>query len=91
MSTPPPLWSEDRIPPLVSINNSKEKEPQDRISIQSLNQSEVRSIYTIDREETDKHTLEIFDHAFRNQKEEQVERFTARPVILPEGRSNLAY
>lgn len=43
-----PFWTDDKIPPLISIG--KEKDPNDKISIQSLNQSEVRSIYTVDRE-----------------------------------------
>jgi hypothetical protein len=35
----PMLWSDDRIPPLVTLPTSKPREQAEKISIQSLNQS----------------------------------------------------
>lgn len=67
-NTVPSLWNNDKIPPLVSINSGKQKERQEQISIQSLNQSEVKSIYTIDKQDFDKQVLDIFtntDRSFR--------------------------
>lgn len=64
------LWFDDRIPPLITLSNSKEK-PNDKISIDSLNQSEVRSIYTVDKEELDRNALDIFNKSFKSQKGEK--------------------
>ena len=59
----------DRIPPLVSISSSKERSNNNElIALQSLNQSEVRSVYTVDREEADKQALELLGNALRSPK-----------------------
>ncbi len=63
------LWFDDRIPPLITLSN-KEK-PIDKISIDSLNQSEVRSIYTVDKEELDRNALDILNKSFKSQKAEK--------------------
>lgn len=47
MANLPVVWNDEQIPPLVSL--SKPREQFEKISIQSLNQSEVKSIYTVDR------------------------------------------
>lgn len=74
------LWFDDRIPPLITLSSSKQK-PNDKISIDSLNQSEVRSIYTVDKEELDRNALDIFNKSFKSQKAEKSERINAKPNV----------
>ena len=49
----------------------------EEISIQSLNQSEVKSIYTVDREDFDKHVLDIM-----NSSSSRSQRANINPVVI---------
>ena len=49
----------------------------EEISIQSLNQSEVKSIYTVDREDFDKHVLDIM-----NSSSSRSHKANINPVVI---------
>ena len=80
--TPPPSsqWNSDKIPPHISLN-SKPEVKHSEISIQSLNQSEVKSVYTLDKEDFDKQVLDIFDNSTeRTLKEGKVEKLSKQAM-----------
>lgn len=87
MAAVPILWDDDQIPPLVSLGN--QKKTVEKASFQSLNQSDVKSVYTVDREDFGKNMLELINSSSSLQKEnktDRTEKIAVQPVVITDSK-----